>query len=91
MLAMVEELKPQLKRLFVGYRTMTSKLRRKLESIGFSVTDGGRHYKLLFSYQNKPIIITISKSASDYRCGLNIVSSICQQLNKNILACNYAK
>lgn len=86
----VEELKPQLKRLFVGYRAMTSKLRKKLESIGFSVKDGGKHYKLLFSYQNKSIIITISKTSSDYRCGLNIVSTICQQLNKNILAYNSA-
>ena len=49
-----------------GYRTMTSTIRRKLKKIGFSIDEGGRHYKL--RYDNK--IFILSKTASDRRTGI---------------------
>ncbi len=53
--------------------------KRELESIGFSVTKDGKHYKLVFA-ENPRYSFTVSVTPSDYRTGQNEISEICGKL-----------
>ena len=65
----------RLKTLMTGYKTMTAPLRQELMDMGFTITEEGKHYKLI--YRNDPrYSTTISKTGSDHREGKNIVSKI---------------
>jgi len=69
------DIRIDIKNMFKGYRKMTKSLRRKLRSLGFTVLEGGKHYKLYYLDDfNHPI--TLSKTASDSRTGLNISSAL---------------
>ena len=78
----INSIRIELKKIFIGYRTMTKILRKKLKKIGLIVEDGSKHYKLFTLC--KQYVCTISKTASDFRCGYNIVHSICYGLYNNI-------
>ena len=66
-----DDIRIGIKNMFKGYRKMTKSLRSKLRAFGFTVLEGGKHYKLYYLNDlHKPI--TISKTASDSRTGLNI-------------------
>lgn len=65
------EVKSQLK----GYRTMTSEVRRFLEGLGFEITGDGKHYKAVFMGDNR-YSISIPKTSSDHRAGMNLASEI---------------
>lgn len=54
---------------------MTKKLRRNLIKLGYDVCEGGKHYKLYY-YNDNRYCITISKTPSDSRAGLNIAQEI---------------
>ena len=65
-----DQKKSDIKGLLRGYRNLDSALRAKLEKLGFSITEDGKHYKL--TYRNDPRYqYTLSKTASDGRTGLN--------------------
>ena len=72
----------ELKRIFIGYRTMTKLLRKKLKKIGLIVEEGSKHYKLLTLY--KQYVCTIAKTASDFRSGYNIAHNICYGISNNV-------
>ena len=58
---------------------MTPEVRRELEEIGFEITSEGKHHKLIYRgdarYQ-----ISIAKTSSDYRSGLNAVACITKKM-----------
>jgi hypothetical protein len=60
---------------------VTTETVKRLEEIGFRVTDDGKHYKALF--QDDPrFTFSVFKTASDHRAGKNLASDIAKKLTK---------
>ena len=78
----VNKMREELKKIFIGYRTMTKSLRKQLKKLGLLVTEGSKHYKLVTLCNQ--YVCTISKTSSDFRSGYKIVHSICYGLSNNI-------
>lgn len=55
--------------------------RRILETLGFQITDDGKHTKASFRGDSR-YLFTISKTSSDHRAMRNLVSDICRTLFK---------
>ncbi|MDY6955257.1 MAG: hypothetical protein SVO96_00010 [Pseudomonadota bacterium] len=75
----LEERREQLKKLLRGMTTIDGKMRRELEEMGFSISEDGKHFKLVFQGDDR-YIYTLPKSGSDRRGGLNAVSDIGKRL-----------
>jgi regulator of replication initiation timing len=60
----------EIKKLLKTYAGMTSAIRQKLESLGFMITEDGKHYKLTY-YGDDRYQIILSKTPSDIRTGKN--------------------
>ena len=60
----------EIKKLLKTYAGMTSAIRQKLESLGFVITEDGKHYKLTY-YGDDRYQIILSKTPSDIRTGKN--------------------
>lgn len=65
----------RLKVLLRSYTSMSSTNRKELESMGFDISEEGKHYKLVFRNDQR-YSFTLSKSGSDYRGGLNAFSDL---------------
>jgi len=52
-----------------------------LIEVGFSITDGGKHYKAVFG-DDPRYAFTLFKTASDHRSGQNLVSEMIRKLLK---------
>lgn len=74
-----KEYKEILKETLRAYRTMDGKTRKVLENMGFSISEEGKHYKLVFQNDDR-YTFTLSKSGSDHRGGLNAASDIAKRL-----------
>lgn len=70
-----EELEAQLKTALSSYREMDAKTRAELIRLGFTVTDDGKHCKLVFREDNR-YSFACPKSGSDHRGGKNLFSWI---------------
>ena len=70
-----KELKTKLR----GYKTMTAPLRRYVESIGFNISEEGKHYRLTYRGDAR-YHTTLSKTASDHREGDNIALQIIRDM-----------
>lgn len=68
-----------LKELLRNYSSMSAIDRRSLEEMGFSITEEGKHYKLVFS-RDERYTFALAKSGSDRRGGLNAASDIGKRL-----------
>lgn len=68
-------LRERLKQALRASRSLDAKTRRELEAIGFTITEEGKHYKLLFQGDDR-YTFPLAKSGSDHRGGLNAVSDI---------------
>lgn len=65
-----DERKQRVKNLFKGHKTLTGAMKQELISLGFEISDDGRHYKI--TYQGDPrYMVTIGKTPSDNRAGSN--------------------
>jgi hypothetical protein len=60
----------KIKALLRGYQSMDAKTRKELEQIGFVISDQGKHLKLVF-HDDSRYTLTLPKSGSDHRGGLN--------------------
>lgn len=68
-------MREDLKNLLRDSRGMEQKTRRGLEEMGFSISDDGKHHKLVFQGDDR-YSFTLPKSGSDHRGGLNAASDI---------------
>ena len=68
--ARMRDKEDMLKRLFKGYRTLTSPIRQELQRLGFTITDDGKHYKLTY-HDDGRYWTAIAKTSSDVRAGNN--------------------
>lgn len=73
------EIKEKIKRILKGYKKLDSNTRRELEEVGFSISEDGKHYKIVFCNDEK-LSFSLSKTSSDHRAGLNLASDICKML-----------
>lgn len=69
----------RLKELLRGSKTVDRRVRKGLEELGFDVSEGGKHYKVVFRGDTR-YTFALPKSGSDHRGGLNAVSKITRQL-----------
>lgn len=69
----------ELKQLLRGSKGVDAKLRRGLEEMGFSITEDGKHYKLVFQGDDR-YTFTLPKSGGDHRGGLNAAGDIARLL-----------
>lgn len=65
----------QIKVALKGYKTLSGSLRNTLESLGFVITEDGKHYKWTY-FGDHRYIVTAAKSSSDNRSGMNLASII---------------
>lgn len=70
----------ELKRLFKGYRTLNSSLRRQLVNLGFRVDVKGKHYKLYFRELPYPFIL--AKTPSDRYSGMHFAHDVMRTINE---------
>lgn len=68
-----------LKELLRDYTHMDGKIKKALEHLGFSVSEEGRHIKMVFQGDDRYTFV-LAKSGSDFRGGLNAASDISKRL-----------
>ena len=73
------ENREELKRLLRNYTTMDKSTRVGLEALGFSISEDGKHYKLVY-HDDDRYTFALPKSGSDHRGGLNAASDIGKRL-----------
>lgn len=65
----------QIKTALKGYKSLGRSLRSLLESLGFVITDDGKHYKWTY-FGDHRYSATMPKTSSDNRAGMNMASLI---------------
>lgn len=65
-----EERKQRVKSLFKGYKNLTGAMRQELQSLGFEITEAGKHYKITYRGDQR-YMVTVGKTPSDNRSGSN--------------------
>ena len=75
-----EERKQRVKALFKGYKSLTGAMRQELMSLGFEITEAGKHYKITYRGDQR-YMVTVGKTPSDNRSGSNNAALI----NKTML------
>lgn len=71
----LQERRKLLKESLRNYRTMTKPIQSALEELGFSISDDGKHYKLIYLGDPR-YTFPLPKTGSDHRGGLNAASDI---------------
>ena len=69
----------RIKSLLRDYQRMDTKTRKKLEEIGFAITEEGKHFKIIYQNDSR-YTFALPKSGGDYRGGLNSAGDICRLL-----------
>lgn len=77
---LAEERKQRIKAIFKGYRNLTGAMRQELQSLGFEITEAGKHYKITYRGDQR-YMVTVGKTPSDNRSGNNNAALI----NKTML------
>ncbi len=67
--------KKKIKNILQDCKTISSSVRQQLQGIGFTITEDGKHYRLIY-YGDNRYTITIAKTGSDWRGGKNNASII---------------
>lgn len=76
-----EEYDEEIKDAFSESGDLESEQQRTLEDLGFSIENGGKHWKVVYQNDDR-YTFTISKSSSDHRAGKNLASTILKTLFK---------
>ena len=71
-----KEIAENIKRIFKDYTGINGSMRSELQKMGFIIEDGGKHYKLYLKEEGKDIFVTLPKTPSDHRGGMNTSSDI---------------
>ena len=57
-----------MKQLLRTYDGMTKVLKQDLQDMGFTITDDGKHYKLVY-YNDQRYVFTLACTPSETKCG----------------------
>jgi hypothetical protein len=71
------EIKERIKGTLRKYTGLDAKTQRELLELGFSITDSGKHHKLMWN-QDERYTFALAKTPSDHRTGLNSALDICR-------------
>lgn len=74
-----DERKQKVKALFKGYKSLTGAMRQELMALGFEITEAGKHYKLTYGGDAR-YMVTIAKTPSDNRSGINNAALISKKM-----------
>ena len=74
-----EDRKQRIKALFKGYKNLTGVMRQELQSMGFEITEAGKHYKITLRGDPR-YMVTIGKTPSDNRSGANNAALISKKM-----------
>ena len=74
-----DERKQKVKALFKGYKSLTGAMRQELMALGFEITEAGKHYKLTYGGDAR-YMVTIAKTPSDIRSGINNAALISKKM-----------
>jgi hypothetical protein len=74
-----EDRKQRIKALFKGYKNLTGAMRQELQSMGFEITEAGKHYKITLRGDPR-YMVTIGKTPSDNRSGANNAALISKKM-----------
>ncbi|WP_369977415.1 hypothetical protein [Xanthomonas bundabergensis] len=69
----------EIKAALRSYKDMDRATRKVLEEFGFSISEDGKHYKVVY-HDDARYAFTIAKTASDHRAGLNIAGEISRKI-----------
>lgn len=75
----VGERTEKIKKALKGYKTLGSTEKRTLQDLGFVITEEGRHYKGTY-YGDGRYTVTLSKTPSDSRSGMNVAMEIIKNM-----------
>ena len=75
----IDERAAELKTLLKGYKNVSGSMKRTLQDLGFTISEEGKHYKLTY-YGDSRYMITLAKTPSDGRSGLNIATTIIKNM-----------
>lgn len=75
----IEIRKEKIKEALRDYRKMTPSVRAVLESLGFSLSEEGKHFKICY-FDDDRYTFTLAKTGSDHRGGLNSASDISKRI-----------
>lgn len=75
----LRDARDDLKAVLKNYTTMTAKIRSALIDAGFSISEDGKHYKLIYM-QDERYAFMLPKTGSDWRGGMNAVSDIAKRV-----------
>lgn len=70
-----EKRRELLKNALKGYKSLNGSLKSVLETLGFEISDDGKHYKWTY-YGDHRYVATAAKTSSDGRSGMNLSSII---------------
>lgn len=70
-----EKRKEQVRTILSGYRNLNDEMEHNLNSLGYTITTNGAHYKVT-PYNDARYMTIMSKTASDHRAGLEIAGEI---------------
>lgn len=74
-----DDIKDQVKNIFKSYVDMDQKTRSALAGMGFSISEDGKHHKIVFHGDGR-YTFSMSKTSSDHRAGRNFASDINKKL-----------
>lgn len=74
-----QKFKDKIKESLRNSNGLDAKIRRELADIGFTISDDGKHHKLLFMGDDR-YTFALQKTGSDFRGGLNAAGDICRLL-----------
>ena len=74
-----EKIMNEIKAVFRSGEKMTKATKCRLEELGFTIEEGGPHYKIIF--KDPRYMFTVSKTPSDHRGAKNLISTICRALD----------
>jgi hypothetical protein len=72
---LAKTLSDEIKRTFKTYATLDQRARTILTDLGFSISEDGKHYKLIYRNDTR-YTFSVSKTPSDHRGGKNMASDI---------------
>ena len=69
----------ELKEVLSGYKGINDRSRQQLENLGFTISEEGKHYKLVY-YSDERYNTSIAKTPSDSRSGINAAKQIINEM-----------
>lgn len=75
----IDDRNKEIKNILKGFKNVSSSMKHKLSDFGFVINEDGKHYKLTY-YGDGRYMVTLSKTPSDGRTGINTANTIIKNM-----------